>query len=370
MDNAMVMQKMEKVADRLLHLGGADYEADKATDPADTGRGQIARDFGIEEWDWPQGIGLFGLCRLQQYYGDNRYDAFMDKYFSDNLVRGLPSKNINTTAPYHALLEYAYRTGNKTYQDMCLARADWLMDDLPRTEDGGFQHVTSAVGDRNGVELHEGQLWTDTLFMAASYMNKCGQFFRRPDFSQEAIRQFLIHIKYLYDKQTRLFYHGWTFNGRNNFGGIFWCRGNSWFTYSLIDLVDNFPFYPLPDGIRTYLLDTWRAQVDALMSLQDPDGLWHTVLDDPDSYLEASGSAAIAAGILKGCTLGVLDGGYRSAAERAVESLCRNISDDGTLMRVSAGTGIGMDAEHYKNILIHPMAYGQALALLALTQAL
>ena len=31
---------------------------------------------------------------------------------------------------------------------------------------------------------------------------------------------------------------------------------------------------------------------------------------------------------------------------------------------------MGMDAEHYKNILIAPMAYGQALVILALAEAL
>ena len=31
---------------------------------------------------------------------------------------------------------------------------------------------------------------------------------------------------------------------------------------------------------------------------------------------------------------------------------------------------MGMDAEHYKNILIAPMAYGQSLTILALAEAL
>jgi unsaturated rhamnogalacturonyl hydrolase len=37
---------------------------------------------------------------------------------------------------------------------------------------------------------------------------------------------------------------------------------------------------------------------------------------------------------------------------------------------VSAGTGMGMDQDHYKNITIMPMAYGQSLALIALYEAL
>ena len=105
-------------------------------------------------------------------------------------------------------------------------------------------------------------------------------------------------------------------------------------------------------------------------SLQDHNGLWHTVLDDPASYCEVSGSSAIAAGILKGIHLGILDSSYLPTAELAISAVCDNIAADGTVLNVSAGTGIGMNADHYKNIVIKPMAYGQSLAILALTEAL
>ena len=110
--------------------------------------------------------------------------------------------------------------------------------------------------------------------------------------------------------------------------------------------------------------------MDGLLKVQDACGLWHTVLDDPETYLEASGSAAITAGILYGIRRGYLDSGAREAAERAVEALLGCIGEDGTVGSVSAGTAIGMNKEHYTSILIHPMAYGQSLTALALTEAL
>lgn len=51
------------------------------------------------------------------------------------------------------------------YEIACLERADWLMKRLPRTEDGLFQHVTSAIGDRSGVRLNDNEVWIDTIFM-------------------------------------------------------------------------------------------------------------------------------------------------------------------------------------------------------------
>lgn len=57
---------------------------------------------------------------------------------------------------------------------------------------------------------------------------------------------------------------------------------------------------PATDAIRMFLVDTLRAQIDALVKFQDPEsGLWHTLLDDRTSYLEASASAGFVYGILK-----------------------------------------------------------------------
>ena len=52
--------------------------------------------------------------------------------------------------------------------------ADWLMNGLPRTNEGGFQHVTSANGDRLGVRLNENEMWIDTLFMTVLFLNQDG----------------------------------------------------------------------------------------------------------------------------------------------------------------------------------------------------
>lgn len=370
MQNEVLLKKIDLVVDRLLHLGSADYDQDKSASREDSKKGLIARDFGIEEWDWPQGVGLYGLCKLQNYYGDNRYLPFLEDWFAKNIEKGLPSKNINTTAPFLALMELSRKTENPVYRSMCLERAEWLMQELPKTEEGGFQHVTSAIGNRDGVSLNEGQIWADTLFMAVLFLNQAGQYFNRPDFVQESVHQFLLHIKYLYDKQSELFHHGWTFHGRHNFGNIFWCRGNSWFTYGVMDYLSSFDRIALDEGSKRFLLDTYQSQVSALLKLQDQCGLWHTVLDDPDSYCEVSGTAAITAGILKGMKSGLLNQNCKDAAEAAVLAICDNVAEDGTVLNVSAGTGIGMDKEHYKNIMINPMAYGQSLTLLALTEAL
>ena len=184
----------------------------------------------------------------------------------------------------------------------------------------------------------------------------------------EAVHQVLVHIKYLYCKNNGLFYHGFSFIRNDNFGGIFWNRGNSWFTLGITLFLANADDLEL--GTRKYITDTFCTHAEALRSLQAPSGLFHTILDDSSSYEEASGTAAIAAGLLRGIKLGILDESYMSCARKAIQGICRNVDNDGTVLNVSAGTAMGMNPEHYKGIGIRPMAYGQALSLIALCEAL
>lgn len=373
MNNEQLLPKIHLVVEKLMHLGGANYDKDKTTTEEDTKKGLIQRDFGIEEWDWPQGIGLYGLYKLQEFYGDDRYMTFFQHWYENNMDIGLPSKNINTTAPFLPLSNLlSHMENNPIYTQLCEDRAEWLMNGLPKTKEGGFQHVTSALGNRDGVCLHEEQVWVDTLVMAVLFLNQMGQMEKSKNcqtWVNEATHQFLLHVKYLYDKQTGLFHHGWSFERNDNFGGVFWCRGNSWFTYGVMDYLEACGEH-MDIGVRTYLIDTFKAQAQALKALQAPSGLWHTVLTNTESYEEVSGSGAITAGILKGIKAGILDDSFKSVADKALQAICDNISENGTVLNVSAGTGIGMDAEHYKNIAILPMAYGQSLALLALCEGL
>ncbi|KAG6833727.1 hypothetical protein H0H87_001159 [Tephrocybe sp. NHM501043] len=79
--------------------------------------------------------------------------------------------------------------------------AEWVMYDMPRTEEGGLQHITYLVDNHQ-------QLWDDTLMMSVLPLAKIGLVLGRDEYIEEAKRQFLLHIKYLADQQTGLWFHG------------------------------------------------------------------------------------------------------------------------------------------------------------------
>ena len=108
----------------------------------------------------------------------------------------------------------------------------------------------------------------------------------------------------------------------------------------------------------------------ALAACQHSSGLWHTLLDDPQSYPEASATAGFAYGILKAVRKRYLSDEYRPMAEKALRGVIANIDEDGELKQVSFGTAMGSDLDYYRQVPLTSMPYGQAMALLCLTEYL
>ena len=175
----------------------------------------------------------------------------------------------------------------------------------------------------------------------------------------------MLHIKYLVDRQTGLWFHGWTFDGRHNFANALWARGNCWVTIAIPEFIELLGLQP-GDGLREFLLETHVAQIKALVRHQDASGLWHTLIDDPASYLEASATAGFAYGILKSVRLALIGAEYEEPGIRALKAVLANIDASGELKNVSFGTPVFSDLAQYRKVPLTSMPYGQAMAILAL----
>lgn len=311
-------------------------------------------------WEWTQGVGLYGLWKLFERTKDGRYLATLREYYDARIADGLPGKNINTMAPVLAL-SYLYEyTGDETYGAVCKEWAQWVMDSLPKTKEGGFQHITSDT-------LNDGELWDDTLFMTVLVLANMGRILGRQDYTDEAVYQFLLHTKYLADKKTGLWYHGFTFHGNHNFAGAFWGRGNCWVTIAIPLLLE---MLPIGQPARRILVNALENQIASLAKYQDGNGMWHTLIDDPTSYVEASATSGFGYGILKAVHMGLVDAAYAENAKKALAPILKCIREDGIVDQVSYGTAMGRETkDFYKQIPLRQMPYGQAMAMLFLMEA-
>lgn len=326
--------------------------------------GRIIDTKGWAGWEWTHGVSLFGIWRYFEQTHDQEALAIIRKWFADRFAEGTTTKNINTMAPFLTLAYLHEYDPDPSFVPYLETWSDWLIapDGLPKTEDGGFQHIVYN-------DVNPGELWADTLMMSVLPLAKIGMLLNRPHYVEEAKRQFLVHIKYLSDKKTGLWFHGWNFNGRHNFAEALWARGNCWVTIAIPEIIEILDLKK-DDALRIFLINTLEAQVRTLRETQHESGLWHTLIDDPTIYLEASATAGFAYGILKAVRKGYLPREYQETGLRAIKGVLANIDESGELQQVSFGTAMGDTLQFYKDIELTSMPYGQSLAVCALGEFL
>ena len=316
----------------------------------------------FEEWEWEVGVGLYGFWQYARQQNDASLQRSILTWYEDQLAKGLPEIQINTTAPMITLALVAGHSGRDDLLKVVNDWADSLLRTLPKTEEGGFQHVVKE-------QPNTGHLWDDTLFMTCLFLGTAGVVLKRKDLIDEASYQFLQHTRYLCEPASGLWYHGWTFEGNHNYAEAFWARGNCWLTIAIPEIIEILELSK-EDALRKLLIETLEAQVRALKTYQSESGLWHTLLDDPSSYVESSATAGFAYGILKAVHKRYLPQEYKEVAYRAIQGLLEQIDEKGEVQNVSIGTGMGDSLDFYRNIGITAMPYGQSLTVLCLTELL
>jgi unsaturated rhamnogalacturonyl hydrolase len=324
--------------------------------------GLIVDDKSWHVWNWPQGVGLYGIYKYWKLTKDQKALDIINEWFHARFEEGVPPKNVNTMAPFLTLAFLNEDTKNKTYLPHLEEWAEWVMNDMPRTCEDGLQHMTYGPENKN-------QLWDDTLMMTVLPLAKIGKLLNKPEYLEEAKKQFLIHIKYLTDRKTGLWFHGWTFEENHNYAEALWARGNCWITIAIPEIIEILELKK-GDFLHDFLIDTLNRQIEALAKYQNVSGLWHTLINDPTSYVEASATAGFAYGILKSVHKGYVSQDYKEVAFKAIQGLINEVNEEGALQKVSVGTGMGDTLDFYKEIRITTMPYGQSLAILALAEFL
>lgn len=356
---ARIEEKLVKLTDAFCPIL---YEDDEVFLKNMEGRNLAGDDVRrYQHWEWTQGVGVYGMWKLFERTGNRAYLELLVKYFDRQLDTGFPALNVNTITPFLTMSYVGEYLGEEKYLAPCRESASQIMERFPRTEEGGFQHMTSDT-------LNDQELWDDTLFMSVLFLANMGRIEGKQAYIDEAQYQFLLHARYLADRETGLWYHGWTFRGRHNFARALWGRGNCWVTIAIPELLQ---MVSCAVPVKRTLTQLLLNQVEGLKRCQSESGMWHTLIDEASSYVEASASCGFAYGILRAVHTGLIDASYEAVALRALEPVLDCIGEDGVVRQVSYGTAMGReDKDFYRNIPLKPMPYGQALAMLFLSECL
>lgn len=310
----------------------------------------------MECFDWVPAVGLYGVMQAYKKTGEPKYLAYIKDWFSRHLSEAYSKKTVNSIAPLLTLAELYQLEPNVNHLKVMKDMADFIVNEAPKTVDGGLEHTVTEP-----VPGFSEQIWADTLFMVCIFMVKLGRLVSCKAYADFAVEQTLIHHRLLSDGQG-MYFHGYNGFNKDHMSAVRWARANAWIIYASAEILSEVGEFPQ----RKILADYIKAHSAALEKVQAPCGGFHTILNDPTSYIEISATAGISAGIEKAVKEGFVDPKYLSISWRAMECVKKSVAADGSVLGVSTGTPVMPTAQHYKNIAIVPTLYGQGLAILAI----
>lgn len=304
-------------------------------------------------WDWPCGVAYYGISEAYEKTKKEEYLKLLKDRVDELIDLGLPRVwTVNACAMGHCLITLYQATGEERYWDIVMSKIQYIRKEALRFADNVLQHTVSADND------FPEQAWADTLFMAAFFLLRVGVIKEDKELIDDALNQWYWHIKYLQNTETGFYYHGYNNITGNHMSGIYWGRANAWAAYTMSQVGERLPecyFYP------KYLdvVGSLNEQLAALKTVQTENGLWRTVINDPDSYEEISASAGIAAAMLvRGNPL------HSKYINKSIKGLLANVGVDGKMLNVSGGTAVMKDVDGYRNISRDWIqGWGQGLAL-------
>lgn len=220
-----------------------------------------------------------------------------------------------------------------------MAIFDALLARTPSFEDGVL------VRNKNERSITGLGLQIDDLYMIVPYWARKSQLTKDPSHLDRAIDESLHYFDYLWNEQDQLMKSLWLEEKQGTFG-LYWGRGNGWYILAMSDLLT---FVPENHPKREELLQDYRAFIAGITQRQGKNGLWHQIIDRPDTYEETSSSGMFTYTILKGVNEGWLDESYRDVGNKGWQGLLTMVDEDYKILNVCPPSDISEDPEYYLN---------------------
>jgi unsaturated rhamnogalacturonyl hydrolase len=288
-------------------------------------------------WNYIDGCMMNSLYSMYKQTGDKKYLDFIDKFvdyyvFEDGTIRGyaLETYNLDNLNEGRILFDLYAETGKEKY-NKAIELLHKQIEGQPRIEIGNFWHK----------KIYPNQVWLDGIYMAQVFYTRYVGERGNKDYS-DIVRQFTNVYENMYDKEKRLYYHGWDYSkqafwadkttGRSK---SFWLRAIGWYTVGLVDVIGYMAEYGA--DARAKLCEIFKQTIEGLERYIDPEKkMFYQVVDQmgrEGNYLETSGSAMIAYAMMKGARLGIIDKRFAAVGQDVFNGICNQYltSSNGTL---------------------------------------
>ena len=272
-----------------------------------------------EDSAWVHGLQFAGLIHDEKLKEAlvRRFDPF---FGTDGMSRISMERHVDHTIFGIVPLELYVQTGDARYLEIgrMLADRQW-------------EHPTPE-----GLS-GETRFWIDDMYMITILQVQAYRATGNPLYLDRAALEMEAYLDKL-QRPNGLFYHGPEFP-------FFWGRGNGWVAAGMTELLR---FLPKDHPKRERIMQSYLKMMASLLQFQDADGMWHQLIDGPDSYKETSCTAMFTYAMITGVKRGWLpELPYAEAARKGWLALTSYIDEDGNVDQVCIGTGQKNDRQFY-----------------------
>ncbi len=281
-------------------------------------------------WNYIDGCIMTSMYTEYRRTGERKLlefiDNFVDYYvFEDGTIRGyeLETYNLDNLNEGRILFDLYRETGKEKYKKG-IELLHRQIENQPRTGTGNFWHKL----------IYPDQVWLDGLYMAQVFYTRYETEFNGGKNYPDIARQFRGVYENMYDKQKRLYYHGWDYSKKafwadkqTGLSKSFWLRSVGWYTVGLVDAI-SYIDESLKGGkeCKEELVAIFKETIEGLERYVDPEGKMFWQVPDrggeKGNYLETSGSAMISYAMLKGARLGIIDARFSALGKEVFDGIC------------------------------------------------
>lgn len=279
----------------------------------------------VQRYPWEQGVCAQALWEM----GDETtaiamaHDAVLRQTEDGRLA--VINANIAVTDPAAngEVVWRAYcKTGKELYREAAEKMLHYLMHKAPRTDKNILCH--------NEVSFHEGfstdQLWVDSVYMAPPFLAVMGEL-------SEAVMQIEGYLSYLKDETTGLLYHIYDAGTGSFVRKKLWATGNGWALLGIARVAET-AIEQKETEYADRLIGYGKALLDAMLPYQLPDGRFHDILDEEDSFTEGTAAMMMATFIYRGLAGGWLPESYRTYADKVYNTMDAYVDEFGLIREV------------------------------------
>jgi unsaturated rhamnogalacturonyl hydrolase len=275
---------------------------------------------------YPEVVAWYGALTFAARSGDKDLDARLIQRFQPLFgeeSKLIPSPvHVDNTVFAAVPLELYIQSKEEKYLDLGKSMADQQWEN-PTAE--GLTPQT--------------RFWIDDMYMITIAQVEAYRAVGDAKYLDRAAREMTTYLDKL-QQPNGLFYHAPDVP-------FFWGRGDGWVAAGMAELLRSLPEnHPL----RGRIMDGYRKMMAALLKYQGKDGVWHQLIDHPESYAETSSTGMFTFALITGVKSGWLrEKAYARAARRGWLGLVSYLDPNGDLRNVCQGTNKKNDLQYYLN---------------------